>query len=81
LLKLQWQIIEKKIWNWRSNFSFSRTQCFKVVEHRQMHLVGQSSSSRRELKAQANVEVVEVSIPYHNPKGVVGGMATKVRRL
>jgi hypothetical protein len=46
-----------------------------------MHLVQQSSFSRRELKVQANVEVVEVSIPYHNPKGVIGGMATKVRRL
>ncbi len=46
-----------------------------------MHLVGQSSSSRRELKVQENVEVVEVSTLYHNPKGVVGGMATKVRML
>jgi hypothetical protein len=56
---LQWQKIEKKIWNWRSHFSFSRAQnVFKVVEHRQMHLVGQSSSSKSERKVQANVEVV-----------------------
>jgi hypothetical protein len=42
-------------------FNFKNTKCFKVIEHRQMHLVGQSSSSRRELKVQANVEMVEVS--------------------
>jgi hypothetical protein len=46
-----------------------------------MHLVGQSSSSRRELKMQANVEVVEVSTSYHNSKGVVGGTVIKVKRL
>jgi hypothetical protein len=62
-------------------FIFKNTKCFKVVDHRQMHLVGQSSSSRRELKMQANVEVVEVSTSYHNSKGVVGGTVIKVKRL
>jgi hypothetical protein len=62
-------------------FHFQEHKMLKIVEHRQMHLVGQSSSSRRELKVQENVEVVEVSTLYHNPKGVVGGMATKVRML